>query len=393
MMTNITRRNALGLGLSTALVLATTGRAFAADPIKIGFPANLTGNAASLDNPMLNGGKLAATEINAAGGVLGQQIELVVYDTKSDATVISTVASQLIDSDKVVSIVAFSDSDSVLAIGPQIQKAKIPLITPGATSPKLPSQLGDEVFLACFGDNVQAAVGAEFALKNLKAKTGYLLTDLGTEYTTLLSDYFVKAFEHGGGKLLGKDTYKTGDKTFTAQIAKIKALPTPPDFIYASSLVDEVTLILKQLRQAGINVPVVGGDGYDSPLLLEVGGKAAEGAYFTTHSYIGAGATPKVQKFMDAYKAAYKVDPENAFAALGYDAVKLMADAIKRAGSVDSAKIRDAIAATSGLDGVTGMISYRPGIAVPDKSVSVIGVKDGKLFLASEAAPSFVAEP
>lgn len=392
-MTHITRRTALGLGLSTAFILGTNGSAFAADPIKIGFPANLTGNAASLDGPMLNGGKLAAAEINAAGGVLGRPIELVVYDTKSDATVISTVASQLIDSDKVISIVAFSDSDSVLAIGPQIQKAQIPLITPGATSPKLPSQLGNEVFLACFGDNVQAAVGAEFALNSLKAKTGYLLTDIGTEYTTLLSDYFVKTYEHGGGKLLGQDSYKTGDKSFTAQIAKIKALPEAPGFIYAASLVDEVTLILKQLRQAGVDIPVVGGDGYDSPLLLQVGGKAAENTFFTTHSYIGAGATPKVQAFMDAYKAANKVDPENAFAALGYDAVKLMADAIKRAGEVNSAKIRDAIAATTGLDGVTGTITYRPGIAVPDKSVSVIGVKDGKLFLASEAAPTFVPEP
>ena len=392
-MKNITRRTALGLGLSVAFVIGAKENAFAADAIKIGFPANLTGNAASLDTPMLNGGKLAAAEINAAGGVLGRPIELVVYDTKSDATVISTVGSQLIDSDKVVGIVAYSDSDSVLALGPQIQKAQIPLITPGATSPKLPSQLGNEVFLACFGDNVQAAVGAEFALNNLKAKTGYLLTDIGTEYTTLLSDYFVKTYEHGGGKLLGKDSYKTGDKSFTAQIAKIKALPEAPGFIYAASLVDEVTLILKQLRQAGIDLPVVGGDGYDSPLLIEVGGKAAEGTYFTTHSYIGVGATPKVQAFMDAYKAANKVDPENAFAALGYDAVKLMADAIKRAGVVDSAKIRDAIAATSGLDGVTGTITYRPNISVPDKSVSVIGVKGGKLFLASEAAPTFVPEP
>jgi branched-chain amino acid transport system substrate-binding protein len=391
-MIKLTRRGAVGLGLGTAVAFAT-GAAFAADPIKIGVPANLTGNLSAYEGPMLNGAKLAAAEINAAGGVLGRPIELVVYDSKSDPTAISTVASQLIDSDKVVGIVAFADSDSVLAIGPQIQKAKIPFITPGATSPKLPSQLGEYVFLACFGDNVQAAVGAEFALKNLKAKTGYLLTDIGTEYTTLLSDYFTQAFEKGGGKLVGKDTFKIGDKTFTAQVAKIKALSPKPDFLYIAANNEEIGLILKQLRQAGVDAPVVGGDGYDTPLLLQVGGKAADNTYFTTHSYIGEGATPKVKAFMDAYKKATGNEPENTFAALAYDGIKLMADAIKRAGGTDPEKIKTALAGTSGLDGVTGTISYRPGVAVPDKSVTVIGVKDGKLTLASEAAPSFVPAP
>lgn len=391
-MMKLSRRAAIGLGLGAAFAFSTVG-AYAADPIKIGFPANVTGVQASLDGPMLNGAKLAIAEINAAGGVLGSPLELVTYDSKSDATVISTVASQLIDSDKVVGIIGFADSDSVLSIGPQVEKAQIPFITPGATSPKLPSQLGNQVFLAAFGDNVQAAVGAEFALNKLGAKTGYLLTDIGSEYTTLLADYFVVAYEHGGGKLLGKDTYKIGDKNFTAQIAKIKALPEQPGFIYASSNAEEIGLILKQLRQAGINLPVVGGDGYDTPLLLEVGGAAANDAYFTTHAFMGEGASPAVQAFSDAYKKQTGNAPENSFAALGYDAVKLMADAIKRAGAPEPAKIRDAIAATSGLPGVTGTITYRPGVAVPDKSVSVIGVKDGKLMLASEAAPTFVPEP
>ncbi|ESZ27188.1 MULTISPECIES: ABC transporter substrate-binding protein [unclassified Mesorhizobium] len=392
-MIKLTRRDTIGLGLGAFFALASASTALAADTIKIGYPANLTGIQASLDGPMLNGAKLAASEINAAGGVLGQQIELVIYDSKSDSTTISTVASQLIDSDKVVGIIGFADSDSVLAIGPQVQKAQIPFITPGATSPKLPSQLGNEIFLAAFGDNVQAAVGAEFALNKLNGKTAYLLTDIGTEYTTLLSDYFVTAYEHGGGKILERDTYKIGDKTFTAQIAKLKALSPQPDFVYASSNAEEIGLILKQMRQAGINLPVVGGDGYDTPLLIQVGGDAAKDTYFTTHAYIGEGATPKVQAFIDAYTKSAGNAPENAFAALGYDSVKLMTDAIKRAGAPDPAKIRDALAATSGLDGVTGTITYRPGISVPDKSVSVIGVKDGKLVLASEAAPTFVAEP
>lgn len=390
-MPNISRRAALALGMMTALSFVTTARA--EDAIKIGFPANLTGIQASFDGPMLNGAKLAAGEINAAGGVLGKKIELVTYDTKSDTATISTVTSQLIESDKVKAMIGFADPDSVLAAGPQIEAAKIAMITPGATSPKLPAQVGSQVFLACFGDNVQAAVGAEYALNKLNAKKGYLLTDMGMEYTTLLAEYFTKAYEKGGGKLVGTDTYKTGDKNFTAQITKIKASAEQPDFIYISAGGDEIGVILKQLRQAGVNLPVVGGDGYDTPLLLEMGGAAANNTFFTTHSYIGEGAAPKVAAFTEAYKKAYGRVPENTFAALSYDAVKLMADAIKRAGSDDPAKIHDAIASTKGLDGVTGTITYKDGNPVPDKSVTVIGVKDGKLYLASEEAPSFVPAP
>jgi branched-chain amino acid transport system substrate-binding protein len=387
------RRTALGLALSTAIIFAYSTISFAQDSIKIGFPANLTGAAASLDVPTLNGAKLAVSEINAAGGVLGTHLELIIYDTKSDPATISTVASQLINSDKVPAIIGFTDSDSVLAIGPQLQQAQIPFITPGATSPKLPAQVGNEVFLAAFGDNVQAAVGAEFAVKSLGGKTAFLLTNTATEYTVQLAGYFKQAYEQAGGKLVGEDTYKSGDTSFTAQITKIKAMSPAPDFIYSSSTPDEIGAILKQLRQAGVMVPVVGGDGYDSPLLLQVAGAAADNVYFTTHAYIGPGDSAQVASFVAAYKAATGNDPENAFAALGYDSVKLMADAIARAGSADPGKIRDALAATSGLVGVTGTITYRPGMAVPDKSVSVIGVRDGSLMLASEAAPAFVPAP
>lgn len=242
-------------------------------------------------------------------------------------------------------------------------------------------------------DNVQASVGAQFAINTLRAKNAYVLEDLGAEYTTLLAEYFKAAFEHEGGKIVGSDTYKAGDKSFTAQISKIKALSEKPDFIYSSSNPDEIGLILKQLRQSGIDIPVIGGDGYDSPLLLEVAGAAANNTYFTTHTFIGEGATPKVSKFLEAYKTAYGKPPETAFAVLGYDAVKLMADAIGRAGSDDSAKIHDAIAATKGFEGVTGTVTYQSGSAVPEKSVALVGVKDGKLFLASEEAPKYIPAP
>jgi branched-chain amino acid transport system substrate-binding protein len=366
----------------------------AQDTIKIGNAYNVTGGMSSLDVPASNGAKLALKEINAAGGVLGQQLELVEYDGKTDPATITNVASQMIDGDKVVVIGGFTDSDSALALGPIAQTAGIPFVTAGATSPLLPDQIGDTMFLAPFGDNVQAAVGAEYALNELGLKSAYLLSDTGAEYTVLLAKYFKDAFENGGGQILLADTYKTGDKSFSAQITKLKALEPQPEFLYISALPDDIGTILKQVRQAGITMPVIGGDGYDTPLLLEVGGESAEDTYFTTHAFMDAeGGTDAVKKFIAAYQAEYGNAPENAFAALGYDTVYLIADAIKRAGSADPAAIKDALAQTSGLASVTGAITYADGAHVPAKAVSVIGVKDGKLFLAGEYAPSYVPAP
>ena len=384
----------LGLGLLVGVSAFVASAAQGSDPIKIGNAYNLTGGMSSIDVPASNGAKLAAKEINAAGGVLGRKIELVEYDGKTDPATITNVGTQMIESDKVVAIGGFTDSDSALALGPISQKAGIPFVTAGATSPLLPSQIGDYMFLAPFGDNVQAAVGAEFALKNLKAKSAYLLQDKGSEYTNLLAKYFEDAFQKGGGKIVLKDTYKTGDKSFSAQITKLKALKTKPDILFVSALPDDIGTLVKQVRQAGINGPIVGGDGYDTPLLLEVGGASANNVYFTTHALMDEkGGSAPVKKFMAAYKKEYGKAPDNAFAALGYDTLNLIADAIKRAGSTEGAKIRDALAATKGLKSVTGTISYAPGVRVPAKGVTVIGVKNKALFLAAELAPSYVPKP
>ncbi|MBX6322724.1 MAG: ABC transporter substrate-binding protein [Rhodospirillaceae bacterium] len=379
-------------GLIAAAAAGTPSFA-AEDTIKIGAPANLTGALASLDGPSLNGEKLKVEEINAAGGVLGKKLELVIYDTKTDPTVIASTASQLINQDKVPVIVGFTDSDSVLALGPIAQQAGIPFITPGATSPKLPDQVGDNMFLACFGDNVQAAAGAEFMLGQEKAKTAYLLTDNSTEYTTLLSGYFKEAYERGGGKIVLEDNYKSGDKSFTAQITKLKSLSEKPDAVYVAAMPDDIGLVVKQMRQAGITQPIVGGDGYDTPLLLEVGGEAANNVHFSTHAFMSEESTPGIQKFYEAYQKAYGTKPENAFAALGYDAIGLVADAIKRAGSADPAKIREALASTKDFPGITGSISFRPGVRVPDKTVTMISVVDQKLTLGAEVTPSWVPNP
>jgi branched-chain amino acid transport system substrate-binding protein len=366
----------------------------AAGPIKIGAIYNLTGAQASLDSPSANGAKLAVKEINDAGGVLGSKLELVLYDGKTDAATIGNAATQLAESDKVVTMLGFSDTDMVLAAAPIAAKAGIPFITSGATSPKLPDQVPDYLFMACFGDNVQAAAGAEYAYNTLKAKTTYLLIDKGMEYTLLLGKYFKERFTELGGQIVLEDTYQTGDKDFSAQITKVKALGTMPDMLYIASGPDDVGTIVKQFRDAGIDKPIVGGDGYDTPLLVQIAGKGAENTYFTTHSLMDAQlGTDAVKKFISAYQAEFKNPPENAFAGLGYDAVKLVADAIKRAGSADPKAIRDALQNTKDLPGVTGTITFQPGSRIPQKGVTIILVKDGKFTLAAEVVPQKVPKP
>ena len=382
------------LAASFGLALTAGSGVAEADSIKIGAPFNVTGSLSSLDAPALNGAKLKAKEINAAGGINGKTIDLVVYDTKTDPTVIASVASQLLNSDKVPVAMGFTDSDSALALGPIFQQAGVPFVTPGATSPKLPEQVGTDMFLACFGDNVQAAAGAEFVLNKLNGKNVYLLRDNSTEYTTLLAKYFDEAFTKGGGAIVGRDDYKSGDKSFTAQITKLKASAQKPDVLYVAAMPDDIGLVVKQMRQAGVMQPIVGGDGYDTPLLLSVGGKAANDVYYSTHAFMApTGSTDAIAKFYTDYKAAYGTEPENAFAALGYDTVGLIADAIKRAGSEDPAKIRDALAATKGYPGITGSITYPGDSRVPQKTVTMIGVKDDHLTLGAEVTPSWLPAP
>jgi branched-chain amino acid transport system substrate-binding protein len=389
------RRMFLTLLLASALLCGLTVSVMAADMLKIGGTYNLTGAMASLDVPAANGSKLAVKEINAAGGVLGRQIRYVLYDGKTDSATNGNIATQLVTSDKVVAIVGNTDSDSALAIGPIAQKAGIPYLTAGATSPQLPNQVGDCMFLEPFGDNVQAAAGAEFAYGKLNAKTCWLLWDKGAEYTTLLAKYFKARFLEMGGKVVLEDTYTQGDTDFSAQITRLKSISPQPAFLYVAALqASDAGAIAKQIRDAGIKLPMIGGDGYDGPELVGVGGKGAENVYFTTHSLMDASlGTAKVKSFIAAYKKEYGKDPESAFAALGYDAVYLMVNAIKKAGSADSKAIKAALAATKGFDGVTGAVTYQPGQRIPQKTVTIVAIKNGAYTLGAQVVPAKVPAP
>ncbi|MCA9836506.1 MAG: ABC transporter substrate-binding protein [Trueperaceae bacterium] len=370
------------------VVLALIGLSMAFAQIKVGALWNITGGMSSIDEPGYNGMQLAADQINAAGGVLGQEIQLVVIDGKTDQTANANAASRLVDVDKVAVVGGINDSTFALASGPIFQDAGIPFVIAGATLPDLPDQIGDYAFMVPFGDNIQAYAGAEFAYNDLGAKTVYVLYDTAFDYSVALRAFFKERWADlaGADSILLEDTYKNGDKDFSAQIARLKALDPQPDVLYIAAVPDDVGNLVQQIRGAGLMQPIVGGDGWDTPILTEVGGEAAENTYFTTHVSL-SNTGDMVQNFVSSYTETYGNAPENAFAALGYDTMGLIADAITRAGSADSAAIRDALAATQGYSGVTGTISYEGDSRVPNKSVTVIKVENGDFVFAKEVTP------
>ncbi|MCL4249748.1 MAG: ABC transporter substrate-binding protein [Anaerolineae bacterium] len=387
------KRYGVLLLLVALLSIAFTGYAQEGEPIKIAAGYGITGGMSSLDEPGSNGAMLAADEINAAGGVLGRPLELIVRDSQTEPDTTAQIARQFIEEDQVVAGMGFNDSDSALAFAPIFQEAGIPFITAGATSPRLPDQIGDFMFLAPFGDNTQAAVAAEYSFENF-GDTAYLLINEGSEFTRLLAGFFKARFEELGGTIVLQDSYELDATDFSAQITRVRALAEQPAFYFVSALPQDIGPVARQMRDAGLTNPIVSGDGADTPLLLEVGGDAANDVYFTTHALMNAElGTERVQAFIAAYNEAYGRDPENAFAALGYDAVYLLADAIERAGSTDAEAIQQALMETEGFAGVTGTVSYAEGSRVPQKAVTMIHVMDEQFTLAGEFVPESVPSP
>jgi len=377
------------LGLACAC-LAFTGTAMAGGTVKIGVIENLTGSQASLDQPSLNGVKLALKEVNDAGGVLGKKVEIIVRDGKSDPATLATVTEEIVGKG-VSAITGLSDTTMVLASAPIAQRAGIPFVTSGATSPALPNEVGNCLFLEPFGDNVQAAAAAEFAYKDLKARSVWVLYDKAMDYTYLLQRYFCDRFGGLGGAIISKATYQTGDTDFRAQITSLKSKKKLPDILFISSGPDDIGTIVKQVRDMGIKTPIVGGDGYDTPLLAKVAGPAAaSNIYFTTHVALDSKGA---KTFVENYKKMFGHAPENGFAALGYDAFKLIINAIKNAKTTDPKAVRKALAATKGFKGVTGTINYPKGTRVPQKSVTIIKVDKGKFIFVKQVMPSEIPAP
>jgi branched-chain amino acid transport system substrate-binding protein len=382
----------VGLGL---LGVSGCGDQAAAAPIVVAGLYNLTGEMAPYDTPVEQGVRLAVKQQNAAGGIHGRQIDYRVQDTATQPGKIQSATSAAI-SQGAVALLAYDDPDSVLSSAPLAQKVGIPFITAAATSPRLPAQVGDVVFLACFGDNVQAAVGAEFMYDTLKARRAYLLYNIGYDYTRGLADYFAARWEQlvPGGVVLS-DTYQIQDSDFSAQVARLKAVQPPPDAIYLAAYPDELPPLLETLRGAGFQQPVVGGDTYDGAAILSVGDQPVSNVYYTTHGALPAPATGLLHDLVEAYTKEYGKAPENIFPALGYDAARLLFDAMNRAPDTSGASIRAALEATKDFKGATGTLTYgaAPDGHVPNKTVTIMEVRDGATVLVDTRNPRTVPAP
>jgi branched-chain amino acid transport system substrate-binding protein len=321
--------------------------------IKIGYYGDLSGPTFNFGKSALNGVLMAVDEINLAGGINGRKLDLVIEDDQGRAELAAARASKLIDADKVIAVIAGGTSGNSRAAAPKAQVAQIPLISPSATDPAV-TQIGEYIFRACFIDAFQGEVMAKFAANTLKAKKAAILFDFNSPYSRGLTDFFELSFTRLGGQVVTKQLYTQGDRDYRGQLNSIRQ--AAPDVIYIPGYYGDVAVIAKQARQLGITQPLLGGDGWDAPELWDLGGDSLNGSYISNH-YSIEDPSPAIQKFVKEYKALYGNLLPDAHAALGYDAMRVLADAIQRAGTTDGPKLRDALAQTKNFPGVTGVIS------------------------------------
>ncbi len=349
--------------------------------IPIGEFGSLTGTTATFGLSTHNGILLATEEVNAQGGILNKKIKIISEDDQSKPEEAKTAVLKLIKQNEVKAVLGEVASSRSLAAAPECQKAKIPMISPASTNPKV-TEVGNYIFRACFVDTFQGSTMAKFAYNNLKAHKVAIIKDVKNDYSVGLADFFEKTFKQLGGEIVSIESYSEGDIEFRAQLTSIKN--KSPDAIYAPGYYTEVGLIARQARELGITVPFLGGDGWDSPKTLEIGGKAVEGSYFSNH-YAADDPNPVVQNFIAKYKKKYGETPD-AMAVLGYDSANILFDAIKRANTLDSTKIRDAIAETKNFPGVSGNITMDRNRNA-EKRIVVLKIEDGKIKFAEAINP------
>lgn len=351
--------------------------------ILVGEYGSMTGQQGTFGTSTHQGIQLAVDEINAAGGVNGRKIKILLEDDQSKQEEAANAVTKLISQNNVVAVLGEVASSASIAAAPICQSNKIPMITPSSTNEAV-TKTGDYIFRMCFIDNYQGPVMANFALKDLKAKRGAILTDVKNDYSTGLTSVIKQTFNSGGGKIVAEQSYSNGDADFRPQLTSIKA--KNPDVIFVPGYYGDAGQIASQARDLGITIPLVGGDGWESPKLLEIGGKALDGCYYANH-YFSGDPDPKVQDYNRKYLERWKVNPD-ALSALGYDSAYVLADAIKRAGTTEGPKLRDAIASTKDFAGVTGKITLGPDRNPVGKKIVVIAIKNGKLTLATTIDPN-----
>ncbi len=347
------RRRFLRLALVSPLLLATVvapAGAHAAEPIKVGHYASLTGKDAAFGIATRKGVMLAVEEINAKGGVLGRPLEYLVEDMQSKQGEAATAVKKLISRDKVTVMIGANASANSLEAAPICQNAKVPMMAISSTNPRV-TEIGDYIFRICFIDPFQGAVLAKFAHGSLKAKRVALLTAINSPYSVGLSAVLRERFAALGGEIVAEQKYSEGDKDFRAQLTAVRA--AKPDVIAATGFYSEAALICKQARDFGLNIPIIGGDGWEAPQLAELGGKAVEGTYYCTY-FSADNNAPEVRSFVQRFQTRWNNEKPEGVAALGYDAVYVIAAAMTKSGATGGQKLRDALAATKNHPGVTG---------------------------------------
>ena len=374
------------VAFAIAIMVSGASRAETA-PLVLGAIYNLTGAQSGLDVPSSQGARLAAEQANRNGGVLGTSVDLIVVDGQTTPNIISARTAALISAHPTVSaLLGLSDTDMVLAAAPIAAKRSRLFVTSGASSPRLPAVVPRYLFLACFGDNVQAAAGAEWAYKESGARTAVVLFNASMSYTQLLHGYFERRFQQLGGTVALARGYAP-----RALDAAVADLP-PADLIYLAAGPGDAVALSYLLRRSGVATPILGGDAFDSAGLWEKHPEIGD-VYFTTHAYLGPdNPDPAVAAFREAYAEAYPGETADAFAALGYDTVNLILAAVAQAGSASPAKVLAALPHVT-LHGVTGTLSYPDGSRIPKKSVAIVAIDNGRTRFVGSFMPAEIPPP
>ncbi|MST49925.1 ABC transporter substrate-binding protein [Mobiluncus holmesii] len=366
-------------GLSACSGANTGGNAAQGDTIKVGVNYELSGAVATYGQQNVDGIEMAFDEINAAGGVNGKKIEVVKYDSKSEPAEATTLATKLMNQDKVVTMIGPATSGSFKAVIPVGNQSKVPVVSGSATADDVTvtkGKLQDFAFRTCFSDSYQGGVMAKYAFDKLGAKTAVIYKDNSSDYAKGLAENFKKTFEEAGGKITGEEAYVAGDTDFNSVLTRLKGETF--DVMYIPGYYQEVGLIIKQARGLGIDSKILGGDGFDSPTLLELAGaQALNNVYFTSHYSALDASNEKLQKFITDFKAKFGEDPSS-FNALGYDTAYFVAGALGNAKELTGDAVKEAMASYKGFDGVTGKFDIDPKTHDPIKTAVVINLKDGE---------------
>jgi len=349
---------------------------------------SMTGPQATFGQSTHNGIMMAIDDINAKGGINGRKIKVITEDDQSKQEEAANAVTKLISQNNVIAVLGEVASSASIAAAPICQQNKVPMITPSSTNPEV-TKKGDYIFRVCFTDDYQGSSLGEYVAKTVGVKRAAILTDVKSDYSQGLGHFFEQRFTALGGQVVAKASYANGDSDFKSQLTSVKA--ANPEVLFVPGYYTDIGQIASQSRDLGMNIPLVGGDGWESPKLIEIGGKALEGSYYSNHYFFGDPA-PIVRDFVQKYKDRYGATPD-ALAALGYDAARTLADALTRSGGKGGKDLRDAIAATQGFAGVTGTINIGPNRDAIGKKLVIEQITNGQLTLKATVEPSGSSAP